>query len=102
MPWEDGAVVHAPVGSYEPNGFGLHDVHGNVWEWCRERFAAYTHPVEGPEGERQGGFQGVDRMMRGGAYTSAPQECRSAARSSMNPDGKLASLGLRPARAIDP
>ena len=98
--WRDGASIHARVGSYEPNSFGLFDTYGNTWEWCRDRFASYSNPVGDGDGARLGGFQGVDRIMRGGSYTHSAEECRSAARSSMNPEGKLASVGVRPARAI--
>ena len=49
---DDGHMVHAPIGSFTPNPFGLHDMLGNVWEWCSDRFGAYTLPTESGTGRR--------------------------------------------------
>ena len=43
---DDGHMVHAPIGSFTANPFGLHDMLGNVWEWCSDRFGEYTLPTE--------------------------------------------------------
>ena len=43
---DDGHMVHAPIGSFTANPFGLHDMLGNVWEWCSDRFGDYTLPTE--------------------------------------------------------
>jgi len=103
-PWlTDGAVVHAPVGSYLPNAFGLHDVMGNVAEWCRDKFAFYDEqPAAGPQGERFGGAQGEDRIQRGGSFGVPASRVRVSERTSGLPDARTEALGVRPARRIDP
>ncbi len=100
---EDGAVVHAPVGSYAPNAFGLHDTAGNVWEWCRDRFAFYDEAAAaGPEGERVGGAMVQDRIHRGGSFKTSARGCRSSYRNSDRPEAKGDAIGIRPGRRIEP
>jgi formylglycine-generating enzyme required for sulfatase activity len=68
-----------PVGSFAPNAWGLYDMHGNVAQWCQDRFANYPqqHAVDpqGPE-EEQG-----SRVLRGGCWEDDPARCRSACRA---------------------
>src|SRR5262249_34028222 len=67
-----------PVGSYPPNAWGLHDMHGNVWEWCRDW---YGRPV--PRGtDPEVKFGDVGRVIRGGGWHSSGAACRSATRMS--------------------
>lgn len=54
---------HTVVGSYEPNAWGLYDFHGNVWEWCRGRYKTYPESI---------------RALRGGAWNSSADRCRSS------------------------
>jgi formylglycine-generating enzyme required for sulfatase activity len=97
---DDGAFVHAPAGSYEPNPFGLHDVVGNVWEWCGDLFAEYRQPVRDGDGARAGGGS-VLRVVRGGSFNTSAANGRSSGRQSATPELRAISIGLRPARALE-
>ena len=81
------------AGSYGVNAWGLHDMHGNVWEWCQDWFAE-----ELPGGivtDPQGPDEGDVRMIRGGSWDDNAWGCRSANRFYMYPDGKSNSIGFR-------
>lgn len=95
----DQHLVHAAVGSYEPNAFGLHDMTGNVWEWCRDRFASYVVPVSGPDGERTSGSD--NRIYRGGAFHSQDVDLRVTVREEEGPGLAFNGLGVRVARRLD-
>jgi len=99
--FDDGFVVHAPVGSYAPNPFGLHDVHGNVLEWCRDWRVDY--PVGAP---RAGdGLREVKpalyRVYRGGGFIYSASAARSAYRDGNAPGYRGSSIGLRATRSIE-
>src|SRR5208283_3930588 len=67
------------VGSYPANAWGLHDMHGNVYQWCLDGVRAYTAgPVVDPRGPETAG---APRMLRGGDWSGAAWMCRSAARN---------------------
>ncbi len=66
-----------PVGGLAPNGWGLYDMHGNVWEWCQDRYGSYRHGMAvDPTGAEAGRF----RVVRGGSWGINPTYCRSADR----------------------
>lgn len=94
---DDGFVGTCPVDSYEPNGFGLHNMAGNVWEWCADWWSA-TYHVTGPRDNPTGPENGEARVMRGGSYLCHDSYCnryRVAARTSNTPDSSTGNLGFR-------
>lgn len=98
---DDGYLTTAPVRSYNPNGYGLYQTSGNVWEWCSDWFLPKYYrtclardTVEDPLGPTIGS----GRVMRGGSYLCHDSYCnryRLAARSSNTPDSAGANLGFR-------
>ncbi|MFG2820497.1 formylglycine-generating enzyme family protein [Kitasatospora sp. NPDC048365] len=90
----------APVRSYRPNGFGLYNPVGNVWEWCADRFSADFH-LTGPRTDPAGPPDGASRVMRGGSHMCHASYCnryRLGARSSNTPDSSSGNIGFRVAR----
>jgi formylglycine-generating enzyme required for sulfatase activity len=99
--FDDGWPVHAPVGSLAPNRFGLHDMLGNVREWCGDRGAfAYSTQFRVLNGERAG-LEDGSRAVRGGSFELDPIRGRTAAREQAGLDMRRHDIGLRPARGID-
>jgi formylglycine-generating enzyme required for sulfatase activity len=83
-----------PVSSFPPNAWGLYDMHGNVWQWCQDKYGEYPqNSVVDP----QGAENGVLRMVRGGSWvsTSFPAICRSASRRWLVPGLRSYDLGCR-------
>ena len=97
---EDGYLGTAPVDSYLPNGFGLYNVSGNVWEWCSDWFHSNFHVhamCENPTGPPSG----QAKVIRGGSYLCHDSYCnryRVAARSSNTPDASTGNIGFRCAK----
>ncbi len=94
---EDGWVATAPVRTYAPNGYGLFQMAGNVWEWCSDWFDA-DYYASAPRTSPPGPESGTARVMRGGSYLCHDSYCnryRVAARSSSPPDSTASNLGFR-------
>ena len=91
----------APVGSFSANGFGLHDVHGNVWEWVEDcSHGNYTGaPSDGRAWTRGGNCSA--RVLRGGSWDSIPRIVRSATRISFTTGSRYDYVGFRVARTMD-
>ncbi len=102
---DDGHTTVAPVGSYRPNAFGLHDVHGNVWEWCADFWISYANPVRPGDGLRSlpedPDEQVLERINRGGGFYDSARNARSANRMYQATSRAYDDVGLRPARAIE-
>ena len=102
--WRDGWSVHAPVGSFAPNGYGLHDVIGNVSEWCRDVFVPYQIQAKPGDGVRKITSQSpvAVRVFRGGSFSGMAGSARSASRASGPHQGSFGDRGVRPARRLVP
>jgi len=81
-------------GLKRPNAFGLHDMHGNVWEWCRDAYRNY------PGSTAADNTGGMWRVIRGGNFHVAATECRSAERVRLPPESHGNLLGFRVMRVL--
>jgi formylglycine-generating enzyme required for sulfatase activity/serine/threonine protein kinase len=103
---DDGAAWHARVGSYEPNPFGLHDVAGNVWEWCLDTRGPTGGPRLDPDADLAEALRLVqrgekfNRVARGGSFHYDAEFARATWRSDISSAVAIYDVGVRPAMSL--
>ena len=94
-PWDDGTVYTAETGRFRANAFGLHDMHGNVGEWCHDWYAA-DYYNSSPSADPAGPLSPQPwRVVRGGSWYNAPFSCRSSGRHDCGPTEASTTNGFR-------
>jgi formylglycine-generating enzyme required for sulfatase activity len=99
---EDGYTGPAPVGAFPANGYGLHNITGNTWEWCNDWFDSAYH-VTATRLNPIGPPRSTSKVMKGGSYLCHASYCnryRVAARTSNTPDSATTNIGFRCVRDI--
>jgi sulfatase modifying factor 1 len=100
FPCEDGFYATAPVGQFAPNAFGLHDMLGNVKEWCRDKHSYRGQPAlflaVDPQGSER--VDSDDRLVRGGCWENDPKYCRADYSNDWSSDYGSDGLGFRVVR----
>src|SRR5262249_27377672 len=92
----------APVGSFEPNAFGLNDMHGNVWQWVED---CYHDNYDAAPADGSAWTENCKedlRVLRGGSFIDVPTLIRSASRVSHNSGVQAGEIGFRVARTLAP
>ncbi len=98
--WGSGYISHpVEVGSYPANPFGLHDMCGNLFEWCNDFYSAYS---SANESNPMGPSSGYTRVLRGGSFGDHDNYCRSASRYFIKPDYMDNYIGFRVVRRLSP
>jgi len=103
MRFNDKGRVSVDVGAYQPNAWGLHDMHGNVCEWTRTTYRAYPYREDDGRNEQEtrflqeNGFLGASstKVVRGGSWDDRPKDARSGCRLSYLPWQRVYNVGFR-------
>jgi formylglycine-generating enzyme required for sulfatase activity len=96
----DGFADAAPVGSFQPNAFGLHDMIGNAWQWTADCWAPDYRNASGSSAARNAPNCTV-RTLRGGSFMSEPANARVTSRMQSDADDRDITFGFRVARDPD-
>ena len=99
--YDDGFGYMAPVGSFRANDFGLHDICGNVWEWCKDTMGAYQLFDPRPGDGLRTVKGSSNKVFRGGGFRHSVDYARPSFRSHGSPDARDDDSGLRPARVLE-
>lgn len=98
---DDGYAVHCPVDAYAANPFGLHNVHGNLWEWCLDGYSRTFYAEEHELDPVNPPANSADRITRGGSFVSDATSARASYRYDNARGDAGGYVGFRPARVCD-
>ena len=99
LPGRDGHAFTAPVGRYAPNAFGLHDLHGNVWEWVSDWYGE-DYYARSPTDDPQGPADGSVKVRRGGSWHTWPLYARCGFRNWNTVQTRYTLVGIRLVREL--